>query len=151
MQEFGGALSQGHGIRNRSRTRLRAPDSQAASRMRASSPVTPKQVMMGWSWLDTMPNSTGLALSTMGQAWICFTAASGTLEKNRSEILRSKTISSLSRESRPENMPTAPCRIVTTVSMAATLKAIPAMLMSVRMRWRPRLVRINRRKIMMPE
>ena len=92
-----------------------------------------------------------VAAATMGQAWICFTAESGTLEKKRSEMLRSKTMSCESRDSRPENMPTAPCRMVTTVSIAATLNAIPAMLISVRMRCRPRLVRINRRKIMMPE
>ncbi len=119
--------------------------------MRASSPVTPKQVMMGWSWLETMPKRTGLAFSTRLQPWICLTEASGTLLKKRSEILRSKTMSWLSAERSPANMPTAPCRIVTTVSMAATLKAIPAMLMRVRTRWRPRLVRIKRRKIMMPE
>jgi hypothetical protein len=41
---------------------------------------------------------------------------------------------SLSLERIPENMPIAPCRIVTTVSIAATLKAIPAMLMNDRMR-----------------
>ena len=58
----------------------------------------------------------------------------GTLLKKRSETLRSKTIISLSLERIPENMPIAPCRIVTTVNMAATLKAIPAILMNVRMR-----------------
>jgi hypothetical protein len=46
-----------------------------------------------------------------------------------------------------ENMPIAPCRTVTTVSIAATLKAIPAMLINERMRCRRRLVKISFRKI----
>ena len=54
---------------------------------------------------------------------------------------------SLSLERIPENIPMAPCKIVTTVSMAATLKAMPTMLMSERMRWRRRLVTINLKKI----
>ena len=39
---------------------------------------------------------------------ICSSAAAGTLLKNRSETLRSKTIISLSLDSMPENMPMAP-------------------------------------------
>ena len=84
--------------------------------------VTPKQVMMGWSALETMPKSTGSACATMA-SWRSSPAAdAGTLLKKRSETLRSKTMISLSLERMLENMPMAPCRMVTTVSMAATLK-----------------------------
>ncbi len=54
---------------------------------------------------------------------------------------------SLSLERILENMPIAPCRIVTTVSIAATLKVIPATLINERMRWRRKLVIISLRKI----
>ena len=54
---------------------------------------------------------------------------------------------SLSLDKMPENIPMAPCKTVTTVSMAATLKAMPAMLMKDLMRWRRRLVTISLRKI----
>jgi hypothetical protein len=125
-----------------------SPWIHVALRMRASAAVTPKQVMMGWSALETIPKSTGSACDTMGQAAISFTAAEGTLLKNRSETLRSKTMISLSLDRMPENMPIAPCRMVTTVSMAATLNAMPVTLMSDRMRCRRRFVTISVRKIM---
>ena len=94
-----------------------------------------------------MPKSTGSACATIGHVEISSNAAAGTLLKKRSETLRSKTIISLSLDKIPENMPMAPCRMVTTVSMAATLKAMPATLMNDRMRWRRKLVTISLRKI----
>ncbi len=126
---------------------LRLPATQLALSRRASCAVTPKQVMIGWPALETMPNSTGSACSTMGQAAICRAASPGTLLKNRSETSRSKTIAWLPFDRIPENILTAPCRIVTTVSMAATLKAMPAMLSSERTRWRRRFVTMSLKKI----
>ena len=115
--------------------------------MRASAAVTPKQVMIGWPSLETIPNNTGLACATIPQLAISAAAAPGTLLKKRSETSRSKTITSLSFERMLENIPIAPCRIVTTVSIAATLKAIPATLINERMRCLRRLVKISFRKI----
>ena len=45
-----------------------------------------------------------------------------------------KTMTSLSLDRMPENIPMAPCRMVTTVNIVATLNAMPAMLINDRMR-----------------
>ena len=60
-QEIGRAGAEDHVIVMLLQRSTRSPASHVALRMRASLGVTPKQVMMGWSALETIPNNTGSA------------------------------------------------------------------------------------------